>query len=534
MSDLSLLSALIFLPALGAAGLIVFDRRAVDAMRWYAVAVTAITCVISLTLIGKFDSSSGSLQMVQSVDWIPSFGVSYQLGFDGMSLALTIMTTVIFVLAAIASFSVTDRVRGYLALFLLLESAILGVFLSLDFVLFYVFYEVMLLPMYFLIGIWGGPRRQYAAIKFFLYTLVGSVLILVALLALYFNAPESTFDLIKLTQAAQAGALPAWLQSLCFWLLFIGFAIKLPMVPFHTWLPDAHVEAPTPISMILAGVLLKTGGYGIMRIAMPICPLGFEAAASAMAVLGVICILYGAFVALAQTDFKRLVAYSSVSHMGYVLLGLAVWDATSTNNVAAWQMGFSAALFQMIAHGLSSAGMFFVVGVLYDRVGHRDLSQMGGIATRMPAYAAFAFVIFFASLGLPTLCGFIGEFFTVLASFAFSPVLAILAASCVVLTAGYILWTLQRVFLGKDYLGPNENRIVPMSTREGVVAAGLAFSCVALGVCPRLVFDLTTESTNKITAGIATAVDSTGVDPSAVALPIEVSYTPIEPFGSSN
>lgn len=524
MSDLSLLSALIFLPAFGAAGLLVFDRSAVNAMRWYTVGVAALTFVVSLALLGKFDAGRGSLQMMQSVDWIPSFGVSYQLGLDGLSLSLTLMTTVIFLLAALASWSVVDRVRGYLTLFLLLETGILGVFLAQDFVLFYVFYEVMLLPMYFLIGIWGGPRREYAAIKFFLYTLIGSVLILIALLVLYFNAPQSTFDLVVLTQAAQAGNLPAWLQSLCFWLLFIGFAIKLPIIPFHTWLPDAHVEAPTPISMILAGVLLKTGGYGIMRIAMPICPLGFQAASSSLAVLGVVCILYGAFVALAQTDFKRLVAYSSVSHMGYVLLGLAVWDATSTTYLDSWQMGFSAALFQMIGHGISSAGMFFVVGVLYDRVHHRELAQMGGIATRMPAYAALSFVIFFASLGMPTLCGFIGEFFTVLASFAFSPALAVLAASGIVITAGYILWTLQRVFLGKEYSGPHSDGIRPLSARESSVAAALAAGCIVLGIWPRLVFDMTTESTNQITAGIATAVDASGL-----VLPVEVSHTTSEP-----
>lgn len=521
MNDLAHLSSIIFLPAAGAAGLVFFDGKAKEAMRRYVVVVTAVTLALTLALIGRFDGANGALQLVASVDWIPSFGVTYKLGVDGMSLALAVMTGVIFLLAALASWSVDERVRGYLVLFLLLESGILGVFFALDFVLFYVFYEVMLLPMYFLIGIWGGPRREYAAIKFFLYTLFGSVLILIALLALYFNAPTRTFDIVGLTQFAQAGGLSVGLQTVCFWLLFVGFAIKLPIVPFHTWLPDAHVEAPTPISMILAGVLLKTGGYGIMRLAMPICPAGFAAGATLLAVLGVVCILYGALVALAQTDFKRLVAYSSVSHMGYVILGLAVWNMAD-GSLGPWQMGVSAALFQMVAHGITSAGMFFVVGVLYDRVHHRDLNTMGGIATHMPAFSAMSFAIFFASLGLPALAGFIGEFFAVLATFSFSPLLAVLAASCMVITAGYILWTLQRVFLGKEYTGPHADSLTPMRGREGAVALTLAVASVVLGVYPRLVFDLSSAATDRLTMGIETGVDAINLgETSEVAATIE-------------
>ncbi len=363
----------------------------------------------------------------------------------------------------------------------------LGVFLSLDFFLFYVFWEVMLLPMYFLIGIWGGPRREYAAIKFFLFTLVGSVLILVAMLMLFFASdaraldakqiaegraaaaadtltvadsakPVHTFDIMALTQMGQH--VPAlfggglwWGKSLSWWafvLLFIGFVIKLPAVPVHTWLPDAHVEAPTPISMILAGVLLKMGGYGILRFCYPICPDAAYELSWLVGTIGLVSMIYGALASMAQKDFKRLVAYSSVSHMGYVLLGIAVWSAAAGNkyNADYWQMGMNGAMFQMIAHGLSSAGMFFMVGVLYDRVHHRNLDQFGGLFARMPVASGLAMGIFFAALGLPGLCGFIGEFFVVVGAWSYSAAMSVIAASVVILTAGYILWTIQRVYLG--------------------------------------------------------------------------------------
>ena len=507
MSDLALLSAVIFLPTLGAAALPLFDRKALTSMRVYAVVVTGLTLVATCFVAGRFDSSVGSMQMVAAAEWIPAFGVEYRLGVDGLSLPLLIMTAAIFVLAALASWSIDHSVRGYLALFLLLETGILGVFLALDFVLFYVFWEVMLLPMYFLIGLWGGPRKEYAAIKFFLYTLLGSVLILIALLALYFNtdfAGPRTFDIVAMAEAASAGRIDAGLQQLCFWLLLVGFVIKLPVVPLHTWLPDAHVEAPTPVSMILAGVLLKTGGYGLLRIAWPICPVAVEAAAPFLSGLGVVCILYGALVALAQTDFKRLVAYSSVSHMGYVLLGLSVWNASGS--LDAWRTGVSGALFQMIGHGITSAGMFFLVGVLYDRVHHRDIDRYGHVTARMPFYAACAFVLFFASLGLPALCGFPGEFAAVLSAWPFSRLTAVLAAFGIILTAGYILWTLQRVYLGGRYLGEDASRLTPMKAREGAVAGTLAVASIVLGVAPMLVLGPAERSVEKLTSDMARGV----------------------------
>ena len=552
-SPVAFISILVFLPAVVALFIAIAPING-EQSKWLSLVTMLILFLMSMAMIFggsqvRFNAGVAQMQNLFAVDWIPSFGIRYMMGTDGVSFPLVALTTFISLLAMAASWPIKKHEKAYCVLYLLLVTGMIGVFLALDFFLFYVFWEVMLLPMYFLIGIWGGPRKEYAAIKFFLYTLLGGVLMLIAILMLYFSSdlrelspqqlvasgvvgaglddaglaqaagairsaetPQHTFNILALQQMGQHTQLfksqILWGKSLEWWafvLLFIGFIIKVPSVPVHTWLPDAHVEAPTPISMILAGILLKMGGYGIIRICYPICPEAGYDLAYVVCGIGVLSMVYGAFAALAQTDFKRMVAYSSVSHMGYVVLGLGVWSAVAGTayNPDYWKMGMNGAMFQMIAHGLSSAGMFFMVGVVYDRVHHRDLNRFGGLFNKMPIYSGLAIGIFFAGLGLPGLCGFIGEVLVVLSVWKYSTALAVIAAAVVILTAGYILWAIQRVYLGAEYKGPHPEALTPITGRELCVAVPLLAFAIWFGVNPNALLRYMQPSVDQTVVALA-------------------------------
>ncbi len=515
--DSWILSLLIFLPVIGAlimCGLSVSNfKDDKDTYKFIALGTTGAQLVLAIILYMGFDPS---LPVVDSpftvqTSWISSFNIEYFVGVDGLSMPMVLLTALLSFLCIGISWNVDKHVFGYFALFLLLDAGMMGVFLSLDFFLFYIFWEVMLLPMYFLIGMWGGPQRHYAAIKFFLYTLFGSVFMLLGMLALYYYAPDgNTFNLIDLITQAPRIEATLWgidMRFLIWIALFIGFAIKVPVFPFHTWLPLAHVEAPTAISVILAGVLLKMGTYGLLRISYPLLPGEVINFSFILAFLGVVNILWGAINAIAQIDLKKMVAYSSVSHMGYVLLGMA---AVVSKEPAGAQAGLNGAVMQMFNHGTITAMLFMLVGVLYDQAHHRWIVYpsdykdpelagklaFGGIAAKLPVFNGFIVLAFFAGLGLPALSGFISEALCFIGGFSAFRVLTIIGTLGILLNAIYFLRAYQRIFLGP--FNEKYNDLKDMSVKDLAIIFPLAFLTLLFGVYPQPLMNIIKDSLNGL------------------------------------
>lgn len=517
MNGFPILSLITFVPVIGMLVILFLKKEQATLIKYVTLAATGVQLILSLILLANFNYTAAgvfdqsSFQFIDKFRWIEIPGVSflgtvkidYFMGVDGLSMPMVILTSLVSFIAAISSWNINKSIKGYFALFLLLDTGMMGVFVTLDFFLFYIFWELMLLPMYFLIGIWGGPRKEYAAIKFFIYTLFGSVFILLVMIGLYFSATETladgtkvfTFNMLTLMDSSNYsphGILspfnPDNWRLVAYIALFVGFAIKIPMFPFHTWLPDAHVEAPTPISVILAGVLLKLGTYGILRISYPMFPDITRDLMWYIALFGMVNIIYGALVALAQKDFKKLIAYSSISHMGYVLLGMASLSTT----------GINGAIFQMFNHGTITAMLFLIVGVVYDRAHTRGINDFGGLATQMPVYTGFVTVAFFAAIGLPSMSGFISEALVFVGAFGVSSlrILTMISTLGILLGAGYMLWTLQRIFFGK--LNEKWSSLADLDTREYIMFIPLTIIIIFLGIYPSGMLDIMNSSVNTL------------------------------------
>ena len=466
--SIPLLSTLIFLPILGGLSLLAVPRQQTATIRQMALIVSLLEFCLSLPLLLLFDKTTPQMQFAEFRPWIKALDINYALGIDGISVLFVLLTTLIIILSVLVSWeAIKDKAQEFYIAMLLLEGAMIGVFCAMDFFLFYIFWEAMLIPMFLIIGVWGGPNRIYATVKFFLYTLVGSLLMLVGIILLYQNGGQ-TFDIIELSGQQY----PLKLQLILFWAFFAAFAVKVPMWPVHTWLPDAHTEAPAAGSVILAAVLIKMGAYGFLRFSLPILPEATQAMMIPMLVLSVIAIVYGAVICLAQTDLKRLVAYSSVSHMGFVTLGLFALN----------QRGLEGGILQMINHGLVTGALFLAIGMIYERTHTREIAAYGGLATTMPVFAGFFLLFTLAAVGLPGTNGFVGEFLILLGSFERLPWTAVVAASGLILGAWYMLWLYQRIFFN----GVNERvqGLAELNLREILTLAPMVLLIFWIGLYP--------------------------------------------------
>ena len=501
MSNWPLLSLLIWLPILGGALVLALGERRADAARWVSLAFALLVFVLSIPLLTGFDYANAGLQFLERREWIPAFNIEYHLGADGISVALIVLTTLTTALVLIGAWaSVTKRVSQYFAAMLILEGMMIGVFCAVDAMLFYVFFEAMLIPMFIIIGVWGGPRRVYASVKFFLYTFLGSVFMLVALIYLYLQA--GSWQLPDLYALRLSSTEQMWI----FFAFLAAFAVKVPMFPVHTWLPDAHVEAPTGGSVILAAIMLKIGGYGFLRFNLPIVPDASQEWAWLVIAASLIAVIYVGLVALVQDDMKKLIAYSSIAHMGFVTLGtfIALWLVREAGNADAARLGLQGAMVQMISHGFVSGAMFSCVGVLYDRMHSRRIADYGGVVNVMPWFATFAMLFFMANAGLPGTSGFVGEFMVVVASFQWHPLAAFGAATTLIIGAGYTLWLYKRVFFG-EVANAHVAELKDINGREWLVLGVFAVGVLALGIYPKPLTDLMEPSIAKLAMQIASS-----------------------------